>query len=483
MCIVLQTIRDWRPYNVHPGLASLGRLVSMPHVTTCRSSFILSFGLSTCFRSPEAQERLQTFSYKNDDTHQSFTMDSLQIGSSNPTIFTKQTVTDFLKSQTRIPFERSEATPIPLAVLAAWEQRILSSDSSLAEILTLGCFLVATMASLRFRDLLRTKPDSLTVQGFILRGISWRTKTSVSGQPWGVCCLGVSTRPSNCHWVSRFLEVISIGIERSRNHWGADWSPDFLLPSWTDSVPFSTPCSYHHALALIRFYSQCNWLPAPLLSPEQAKHLSTKSTLLAAAGQLNLNLEQRAKQGHHKKSVQLYSRDDVWPSLFLQRDILLEISAGWRPLTSQARGAKQPLPEPSFLAPPVSPEDLALLHMLAPKAHTEPIKPQQSEVQPLRQSKASLEESSSSSESSDSESSDEDEELFSNRPAVLVLNEKSHVIHAARVTSPESSKRSCFVTKNTKFEINCGAFANERPVFWPWTQSSNSFFGTHVPIW
>ena len=34
-----------------------------------------------------------------------------------------QTVGDFLKSQTRIPFERSEAAPIPLAVLAAWEQR------------------------------------------------------------------------------------------------------------------------------------------------------------------------------------------------------------------------------------------------------------------------------------------------------------------------------------------------------------------------
>ena len=368
-----------------------------------------------------------------------------------------QTVSDFLKSQTRIPFERSEATPIPLAVLAAWEHRILSSESSLAEIITLGCFLIATMASLCFRDLLRTRPDSITVQGFFLRGISGRTKTTVSGQPWGVCCLGVSTRPSKKHWVSRFLEVISIGMERSRQHWGTDWSPDFLLPSWTDSVPFSTPCSYHHALALIRFYSQCNCLPAPLLSPEQAKHLSThsmKSTLLA---QLNLNLEQRAKQGHHKKSVQLYSRHDVWPSLFLQRDILLEISKGWRPLTSQARGAKQPLPEPSFLAPPVSQEDLGLLHMLAPKAPKEPILSSQSDVQSSQQSKAPLEESSSSSESSDSDASDDEDELFSHRPAVLVLNEKSHVIHAARVTNPESTKRSCFMTKNTKFEINCGA--------------------------
>ena len=40
-----------------------------------------------------------------------------------------QTVSDFLKSQTRIPFERSEASPIPLAVLAAWELRILSQKS------------------------------------------------------------------------------------------------------------------------------------------------------------------------------------------------------------------------------------------------------------------------------------------------------------------------------------------------------------------
>ena len=101
------------------------------------------------------------------------------------TALQSQTVSDFLKSQTRIAFERSEATPIPLAVLAAWEQRILSENSSLPEIITLAYFLIATLASLRFRDLLRTKPESLSIQGHILRGISWRTKTSVSGQPWG----------------------------------------------------------------------------------------------------------------------------------------------------------------------------------------------------------------------------------------------------------------------------------------------------------
>ena len=171
------------------------------------------------------------------------------------------------------------------------------------------------------------------------RGISRRTRTSVPGQPWGVCCLGIISRPSVKHWVFRFLEAVQIGIDQSRDHWGTQWSPDFLLPSWTDSIPFSSPCSYHHVLALIRFYAQSNWLTQALLTPEQAKHLSThsmKSTLLAAAGQLNHKLEQRAKQGHRKKSVQLYSRDDVWSSLFLQRDILVDISADWRPLTSQA---------------------------------------------------------------------------------------------------------------------------------------------------
>ena len=124
-------------------------------------------------------------------------------------------------------------------------------------------------------------------------------------------------------------------------------------------------------IIIVRFYCQCNWLSPALLTPEQASNLSTrsmKSALLAAAGQLNLNLESRAKQGHRKKSIQLYSRDDVWPSFILQRDILVDISTGWRPLTSQARGAKQPLPEPSFGSPPISQVDLQLVQMLQPKS-------------------------------------------------------------------------------------------------------------------
>ena len=222
-----------------------------------------------------------------------------------------QTVADFLKSQIRIPFERSEASPTPLAVLAAWEQRVISNQSSLPEIITLGCFLIATMASLRFRDLLRTK-ESLSVQGHILRGISWRTKTSVSGQPWGVCCLSLTTRPSEKHWVFPFLEAIQIGLTK---YSGVNIGT-LISFSLRGRIPFLSPLHVRiimllHLFVFIPNATGCNHL---LLSAEEAKHLSThsmKSTMLAAAGQLNMNLEQRAKQGHHKKSVQLYSREDV----------------------------------------------------------------------------------------------------------------------------------------------------------------------------
>ena len=49
-----------------------------------------------------------------------------------------QTVSDFLKSKTRIPFERSEATPIPLAVLAAWENRIIEQMPNQQKLSHLG---------------------------------------------------------------------------------------------------------------------------------------------------------------------------------------------------------------------------------------------------------------------------------------------------------------------------------------------------------
>lgn len=76
----------------------------------------------------------------------------------------------------------------------------------------------------------------------------------------------------------------------------------------------------------------------------QAFDLSTHSmetTSLAAAGQLNLNLDSPAKQGCRKRS-----------------------SSGWRPLE---RGAKQSFREPIFFSPPITPSDLQLVQLPLPK--------------------------------------------------------------------------------------------------------------------
>jgi len=183
-----------------------------------------------------------------------------------------------------------------------------------------------------------------------------------------------------------------------------------------------------------------------------------KSTMLAAAGQLNLNIEQRAKQGHHKQSVQLYSRDDVWPSLFLQRDILIEIGSGWRPLTSQARGARQPLPEPSFTSPPITEEDLQCLQM---STHSK-----NPDIKPLTvvEAKQATTEPSNTSDSDSSSSSDEDVQVPQVHTSILVINKKSHIIHAASQISSNSMTRSRFKIRDKCFEVTCGSSITGAPV-------------------
>ena len=69
---------------------------------------------------------------------------------------------------------------------------------------------------------------------------------------------------------------------------------------------------------------------------------SCKTTLLSWAQQLQLPLEQRQLQGHHRSqlngSVALYSRNDTLPALILQYTIAQRIAEGFRPLRPLLRG-------------------------------------------------------------------------------------------------------------------------------------------------
>ena len=82
-----------------------------------------------------------------------------------------------------------------MAVLAAWEKRIISDDSNPAEILTLGCFLIATMASLRFRDLLRTNPDRLLFRGIYSAAFPGEPKPQYQVNPGVFAALSLQHDP------------------------------------------------------------------------------------------------------------------------------------------------------------------------------------------------------------------------------------------------------------------------------------------------
>ena len=88
-----------------------------------------------------------------------------------------------------------EALPLPMAVVAAFERRVSNRAATQWETLVLGSFVAMIWGGLRGEKLQRTCPGSLVVDGNVLRGIAWRSKTSKNGLPFGVWTFGLTSRP------------------------------------------------------------------------------------------------------------------------------------------------------------------------------------------------------------------------------------------------------------------------------------------------
>ena len=133
----------------------------------------------------------------------------------------------------------------------------------------------------------------------------------------------------------------------------------------------------------------------------------------------------------------------------------MDVSAGWRPFTSQARGAKQPRPEPTFCSPVITQDVLNMVQMLPPKAATPSLagKAPANSEKIVDDSDEQGEDSSSSSASSDSSESSEEETSLPTPSSIMVMNAKSHVVHAVRPMTRKSS----FNDKGETFEVLCGS--------------------------
>eukprot|EP00435_Cladocopium_sp_Y103_P007353 s5139_g2.t1 len=150
--------------------------------------------------------------------------------------------------------DRREALPLQLLTLLQWERRLLQSSCSLKESVLLGFFLILVWSGMRFSDMQRLKLETLTLDEKSLRGISFCTKTSHRGCPFGVVISGFLSH-GTFTWVHRFLRALDSIHQHSNLS-----EIDYLIPSM-DAYESGvvTPISYGEALHYMR-HTFCNFL-------------------------------------------------------------------------------------------------------------------------------------------------------------------------------------------------------------------------------
>ena len=148
--------------------------------------------------------------------------------------------------------EKKEAVPLPLFALRQLELVVFDAAYPLGFRLLAGFFLCCAWGSLRFSDGERTGPFTLCMDGYVLRGKSWRTKVCDRGVLSGVLGCGLtSSHPSwgwAHHWVAALREWLGGVAAPARR------SIDFLLPHLAaDGRPSGTaPISYSTAVLRLR---------------------------------------------------------------------------------------------------------------------------------------------------------------------------------------------------------------------------------------
>ena len=241
--------------------------------------------------------------------------------------------------------EKRESLPLPLSFHAFLERKVLDSDTPQMEAIWAGSFLACIGGSLRFSDAQQVLWSSLCISHFTLRGICYRTKTTKRGAPFAFLGFGAhsTSREFGMNWLSAWILLLDNVWQELRSSFGAQVTPDCFF--FTMGKQGFSPASY--AQTLLRLG---NFLLEAGIPQAQALGYtlhSMKVTMLSWMAQLDLPLPARTLQGHHALagSMQLYSRDDIWPALRAQLSVWEAIQRGFTPMLPQHRGGQNPLQE------------------------------------------------------------------------------------------------------------------------------------------
>ena len=148
--------------------------------------------------------------------------------------------------------QKRESLPLPLGFVVFLERQL--RDASLAVQLRVFArsVLLMTSASMRFSGMIHIEWKFMSMDGMVLRGVSYRTKTSRQGMPWAVDGSGFLGCPQkqNQSWPVLYLHFLGTAWQSLAAQFGEDWSPDSLFVMWTADE--FVPLSYSQALRSLR---------------------------------------------------------------------------------------------------------------------------------------------------------------------------------------------------------------------------------------
>ena len=222
--------------------------------------------------------------------------------------------------------QKRESLPLPLGFVVFLERQLRDANLACQTRVFAGSLLLMICASMRFSDMVHVEWKSISMDGMVLRGVSYRTKTSQQGMPWAIDGSGFLGHAQSCgqSWPALYLQLLGTVWDSMAARFGKDWSPDCLFVMWSEEE--FAPLSYSQALRRLRMLIEA--FSGGLAAESYTLH-SAKCTFLSWMSERLLTPESRRLQGHHRSgSTQLYSRDDTWCALDAQQSLLSAIRQG-----------------------------------------------------------------------------------------------------------------------------------------------------------